>query len=100
MKEAKGILGKDVSGKQSWVGGFAERVQLLLSVGTALLALAGYSDPYCLLGIESKSQEPAHPNSKRRLKAVVKDLIPEDQIHRTQIISQTLNPVWDETFIL
>ncbi|XP_052543608.1 protein unc-13 homolog D isoform X1 [Tympanuchus pallidicinctus] len=73
VKEAKGILGKDVS---------------------------GYSDPYCLLGIESKSQEPAHPNSKRRLKAVVKDLIPEDQIHRTQIISQTLNPVWDETFIL
>uniref|UniRef100_G1MZP0 Uncharacterized protein n=1 Tax=Meleagris gallopavo TaxID=9103 RepID=G1MZP0_MELGA len=73
VKEAKGILGKDVS---------------------------GFSDPYCLLGIESKSQEPAHPDSKRRLKAVVKDLVPEDQIHRTQIISQTLNPVWDETFIL
>uniref|UniRef100_A0A669QDR3 Unc-13 homolog D n=1 Tax=Phasianus colchicus TaxID=9054 RepID=A0A669QDR3_PHACC len=73
VKEAKGILGKDVS---------------------------GFSDPYCLLGIESKSQELAHPDSKRRLKAVVKDLIPEDQIHRTQIISQTLNPVWDETFIL
>uniref|UniRef100_A0A8C2YHF3 Unc-13 homolog D n=1 Tax=Coturnix japonica TaxID=93934 RepID=A0A8C2YHF3_COTJA len=73
VKEAKGILGKDVS---------------------------GFSDPYCLLGIASKSQELAHPDSKRRLKAVVKDLIPEDQIHRTQIISQTLNPVWDETFIL
>uniref|UniRef100_A0A8B9UPN8 Unc-13 homolog D n=1 Tax=Anas zonorhyncha TaxID=75864 RepID=A0A8B9UPN8_9AVES len=73
VKEAKGILGKDVS---------------------------GFSDPYCLLGIEAKSQEPAHPDSKKRLKAVVKDLIPEDQIHRTQVISQTLNPVWDETFIL
>ncbi|XP_054249817.1 protein unc-13 homolog D [Indicator indicator] len=70
VKEAKGILGKDVS---------------------------GFSDPYCLLGIDTKSQGPAH---KKRMKAVVKDLIPEDQIHRTQVISQTLSPVWDETFIL
>ncbi|NWW52409.1 UN13D protein, partial [Pedionomus torquatus] len=73
VKEAKGILGKDVS---------------------------GFSDPYCLLGIEAKSQELAHHDHKKRMKAVVKDLIPEDQIHRTQVISQTLNPVWDETFIL
>ncbi|XP_053939000.1 protein unc-13 homolog D isoform X4 [Cuculus canorus] len=73
VKEAKGILGKDVS---------------------------GFSDPYCLLGIEARSQELAHPDHKKRMKAVVKDLIPEDQIHRTQVISQTLSPVWDETFIL
>ncbi|XP_030317637.1 protein unc-13 homolog D isoform X4 [Calypte anna] len=73
VKEAKGILGKDVS---------------------------GFSDPYCLLGIVARSQEPAHLNHKRRMKAVVKDLIPEDQIHRTQVISQTLSPVWDETFFL
>uniref|UniRef100_A0A8B9PYL2 Unc-13 homolog D n=1 Tax=Apteryx owenii TaxID=8824 RepID=A0A8B9PYL2_APTOW len=73
VKEAKGILGKDVS---------------------------GFSDPYCLLGIESKSQELAHLENKKRQKAVVKDLIPEDQIHRTQVINQTLSPVWDETFIL
>ncbi|XP_017598680.1 PREDICTED: protein unc-13 homolog D [Corvus brachyrhynchos] len=73
VKEAKGILGKDVS---------------------------GLSDPYCLLGIEVRSQEPAHPDHKKRMKAVVKDLIPEDQIHRTQVINQTLSPVWNETFIL
>ncbi|NWT58090.1 UN13D protein, partial [Erythrocercus mccallii] len=73
VKEAKGILGKDVS---------------------------GLSDPYCLLGIEARSQEPAHPDHKRRMKAVVKDLIPEDQIHRTQVINQTLSPVWNETFML
>ncbi|NXT76262.1 UN13D protein, partial [Zapornia atra] len=73
VKEAKGILGKDVS---------------------------GFSDPYCLLGIAAKSQELAHPDHKKRMKAVVKDLVPEDQIHRTQVISQTLSPVWDETFIL
>lgn len=63
-------------------------------------APAGLSDPYCLLGIEARSQEPAHPDHKKRMKAVVKDLIPEDQIHRTQVINQTLSPVWNETFIL
>ncbi|XP_006018342.2 protein unc-13 homolog D [Alligator sinensis] len=78
VKQAKGILGKDVS---------------------------GFSDPYCLLGIEARSQEHCSDSSssqenKKRMKAVVKDLIPEDQIHRTQVINQTLSPVWDETFIL
>ncbi|XP_038227975.1 protein unc-13 homolog D isoform X3 [Dermochelys coriacea] len=78
VKQAKDILGKDVS---------------------------GFSDPYCLLGIESKRQEPSsdssfHPENKKPLKAVVKDMIPEDQTHRTQVINQTLTPVWNETFIL
>ncbi|XP_016158287.1 PREDICTED: protein unc-13 homolog D isoform X2 [Ficedula albicollis] len=62
--------------------------------------ILGLSDPYCLLGIEARSQEPAHPEHKKRMKAVVKDLIPEDQIHRTQVMNQTLSPVWNETFIL
>lgn len=67
--------------------------------------LAGFSDPYCLLGIETKGHDSSANSSsrqenKKRAKAVVKNLIPEDQTHRTQIISQTLNPVWDETFIL
>ncbi|XP_061472194.1 protein unc-13 homolog D isoform X2 [Rhineura floridana] len=78
VKQARGILGKDVS---------------------------GFSDPYCLLGIEAKSQNSSanggtRQENKKRSKAVVKNLIPEDQTHRTQIISQTLNPVWNETFIL
>ncbi|KAF7249177.1 hypothetical protein EYD10_04797 [Varanus komodoensis] len=77
VKQARGILGKDVS---------------------------GFSDPYCLLGIETKSPDSSASGSsqeiKKRSKAVVKNLLPEDQTHRTQIISQTLNPVWDETFIL
>ncbi|XP_058022565.1 protein unc-13 homolog D isoform X3 [Ahaetulla prasina] len=76
VKQARNILGKDVS---------------------------GLSDPYCLLGIERKNQgssdHGSHEN-KRRSKGVVKNLLPEDQTHRTQVIHQTLNPVWDETFIL
>ncbi|XP_039715166.1 protein unc-13 homolog D isoform X3 [Pteropus medius] len=74
VKQAKGILGKDVS---------------------------GFSDPYCLLGIEQGvGTLEGSPGSRRRQKAVVKHTIPEEQTHRTQVITQTLNPVWDETFIL
>ncbi|XP_062936684.1 protein unc-13 homolog D isoform X2 [Cynocephalus volans] len=74
VKQAKGILGKDVS---------------------------GFSDPYCLLGIEQGVGLPGgSPGSRRRQKAVVRHTIPEEQTHRTQVITQTLNPVWDETFIL
>ncbi|XP_037350217.1 protein unc-13 homolog D [Talpa occidentalis] len=74
VKQAKGILGKDVS---------------------------GFSDPYCLLGIEQGVGVLAgSPGSRRRQKAVVKHTIPEEQTHRTQVIAQTLNPVWEETFIL
>nr|XP_060620638.1 protein unc-13 homolog D isoform X1 [Anolis sagrei ordinatus] len=76
VKQARGILGKDAS---------------------------GLSDPYCLLGLETKKRDSStngNQGNKKRAKAVVKNLIPEDQTHRTQIISQTLNPVWDETFIL
>ncbi|XP_058904013.1 protein unc-13 homolog D isoform X1 [Kogia breviceps] len=74
VKQAKGILGKDVS---------------------------GFSDPYCLLGIEQGVGVPGgSPGLQRRQKAVVRPAIPEEQIHRTQVITQTLNPVWEETFIL
>ncbi|XP_068118061.1 protein unc-13 homolog D isoform X2 [Hyperolius riggenbachi] len=76
VKEAKGILGKDVS---------------------------GFSDPYCLLGIESRSYSrdvSPNPDKKQKQKAVVRNTLPEDQTHRTQIKVQTLNPVWNETFIM
>ncbi|KAI4566957.1 hypothetical protein MJG53_015634 [Ovis ammon polii x Ovis aries] len=74
VKQAKGILGKDVS---------------------------GFSDPYCLLGIEQgMTVSGGSPGLRRRQKAVVRHTIPEEQTHRTQVVTQTLNPVWDETFIL
>lgn len=64
-------------------------------------ASPGFSDPYCLLGIEQGVGAPGgSPGSRHRQKAVVRHTIPEEQTHRTQVITQTLNPVWEETFIL
>ncbi|XP_076855477.1 protein unc-13 homolog D [Brachyhypopomus gauderio] len=74
VKEAKGILGKDVS---------------------------GFSDPYCLLSILQKSQDcPSTGTLAKPQKAVVKDLAQHGEIFETAIKKQTLNPIWDETFTL
>ncbi|XP_031424415.1 protein unc-13 homolog D [Clupea harengus] len=74
VKEAKDILGKDCS---------------------------GFSDPYCILTIlqneKEKSTRKAQPKAK---KAVVKDAASEKEIYRTDIKKQTLNPKWDQTFVL
>ncbi|XP_058845902.1 protein unc-13 homolog D isoform X2 [Acipenser ruthenus] len=80
VKEAKGILGKDVS---------------------------GFSDPYCMLAIVHPSDSPFEKSSKghgplfrKPKKAVVKNTISEDFIQRSSVKKQTLNPIWDETFVL
>lgn len=78
VKEAKGILGKDAS---------------------------GYSDPYCLLGIDSKAESRSrdsqeNSSNKKKPKGVVRNNIPEEQTHRTHVRTQTLNPVWNETFFV
>ncbi|XP_075135191.1 protein unc-13 homolog D [Leptodactylus fuscus] len=78
VKQAKGILGKDVS---------------------------GFSDPYCMLGIETRADAQSrdsspNPDRKQKQKAVVRNTLPEDQTHKTQVKVQTLNPVWNETFIM
>ncbi|XP_078426960.1 protein unc-13 homolog D isoform X1 [Cetorhinus maximus] len=80
VKEAQGILAKDAN---------------------------GFSDPYCLLGVvvtEEHQEEEANrtdsPLPRRRQKAIVKDSIPQDQIQRTEVKKQTLNPIWNETFLL
>uniref|UniRef100_UPI00398E5D36 protein unc-13 homolog D isoform X3 n=1 Tax=Pristiophorus japonicus TaxID=55135 RepID=UPI00398E5D36 len=80
VKEAKGILAKDAT---------------------------GFSDPYCLLGVmvseehqEEETQRTGSPQPRRRQKAVVKDSIPQDQIQKTEVKKQTLNPIWNETFLL
>lgn len=128
VKQAKGILGKDVSG-ESPPPSSSPACALIpgcLSQGacSGMLMLGfeegaegtshtqppaalsptptGFSDPYCLLGIEQGLNAPlgGSPGTRRRQKAVVRHTIPEENTHRTQVISQTLNPVWEETFIL
>ncbi|XP_072229595.1 protein unc-13 homolog D [Leuresthes tenuis] len=74
VKEAKGILGKDVS---------------------------GFSDPYCLLTILEDEEENRTRRSRAKpCKFVVKDAVSNDKIYQTGIKKQTLNPIWNQTFIL
>nr|XP_020481010.1 protein unc-13 homolog D isoform X1 [Monopterus albus] len=74
VKEAKGILGKDVS---------------------------GFSDPYCLLTIlEDEKANRTQRSRAKPSKSVVKDAISGDKIYQTDIKKQTLNPIWNQTFIL
>ncbi|KAK2112071.1 Protein unc-13 D [Saguinus oedipus] len=117
VKQAKSILGKDVSGEHGpgprTLDLSTHLPEALQRCPTPMLLVpfslprrrlspgGGFSDPYCLLGIEQGVGAPGgSPGSRRRQKAVVKHTIPEEQTHRTQVITQTLNPVWDETFIL
>ncbi|KAM7382119.1 hypothetical protein PAMA_012811 [Pampus argenteus] len=74
VKEAKEILGKDVS---------------------------GFSDPYCMLSILEDEEESRTRRSRTKpCKSVVKDTVSDDKICQTDVKKQTLNPIWNQTFIL
>ncbi|KAL6094641.1 unc13d [Pungitius sinensis] len=74
VKEAKEILGKDIS---------------------------GFSDPYCLLTIMEDEEESRTRRSKAKpSKSIVKDVVSNDKIYQSEIKKQTLNPIWNQTFIL
>ncbi|XP_062298549.1 protein unc-13 homolog D [Scomber scombrus] len=74
VKEAKEIIGKDVS---------------------------GFSDPYCLLTILVDEEENRTRQSRAKpCKSVVKDAVSNDKICETDVKKQTLNPIWNQTFIL
>ncbi|XP_071763861.1 protein unc-13 homolog D [Centroberyx gerrardi] len=74
VKEAKGILGKDIS---------------------------GFSDPYCLLTIlEDEKESRARRSRAKPRKSVVKDAVSDEKIYQTEIKKQTLNPIWNQTFVL
>uniref|UniRef100_A0A1A8MLN6 Unc-13 homolog D n=1 Tax=Nothobranchius pienaari TaxID=704102 RepID=A0A1A8MLN6_9TELE len=73
VKEAKGILGKDIS---------------------------GFSDPYCLLMLLEDEKMKTSRSQSKPCKSVVKDFVTDDKIYQTEIKKQTLNPIWNQTFVL
>ncbi|TNN42797.1 Protein unc-13 D [Liparis tanakae] len=74
VKEAKEILGKDIS---------------------------GFSDPYCLLTIMEDEEESRTRRSRAKpSKSIVKEAVSNDKIYQSDIKKQTLNPVWNQTFVL
>ncbi|KAJ8399738.1 hypothetical protein AAFF_G00408430 [Aldrovandia affinis] len=72
VKEARGILGKT--------------------------SAVSFSDPYCLLTI--MNEDKGGKKSLKPRKAVVKSAVPAEEIYQTDVKNQTLNPIWNQTFIL
>lgn len=61
----------------------------------------GFSDPYCLLTILVDEEESRTRQSRAKpCKSVVKDAVSDDKIYQTDIKKQTLNPIWNQTFVL
>lgn len=63
--------------------------------------MLGFSDPYCLLTILEDEEESRTRQSRAKpCKSVVKDAASQDKIFQTDVKKQTLNPIWNQTFIL
>lgn len=63
--------------------------------------MSGFSDPYCLLTILEDEEESRTRRSRAKpSKSVVKDAASDDKIFQTDVKKQTLNPIWNQTFIL
>lgn len=61
----------------------------------------GFSDPYCILTIlQNEKEKRTRKAMAKAKKAVVKDAASEKEIFQTDIKKQTLNPKWDQTFVL
>lgn len=62
---------------------------------------SGFSDPYCLLAIlEDEKERKARRSRSKPGKSVVKDAVSDDEFYQTDIKNQTLNPIWNQTFVL
>lgn len=80
-----------------WLISFWRWLELI----TNCLFWTGFSDPYCLLTIMEDEEESRTRQSRAKpLKSVVKDAVSHDKIYQTDIKKQTLNPIWNQTFIL
>lgn len=76
------------------------------------MASTGYSDPYCMLGIlEGQSPREAEERKERKFsfrkrkeklekRSSVKDVLAARDIQVTEVKPETLNPVWNEHFVL
>ncbi|XP_072568326.1 protein unc-13 homolog D isoform X1 [Paramormyrops kingsleyae] len=73
VKQAKDVLGKDIS---------------------------GLSDPYCLLTIIHKKEESKKSSQAKSSKVVLKDKMPSKNMYQTDVKTQTLNPIWNQTFVM
>lgn len=64
----------------------------------------GLSDPYCMLGLITDEKEEdkiknirAH---RRKSKSTIREVLDGESMHMTTVKENTLNPVWNETFMM
>ncbi|TKS92150.1 BAI1-associated protein 3 [Collichthys lucidus] len=91
---------------------FSLRVSVMKAKNLMAKDANGYSDPYCMLGIlvgqspremeEKKERKFSFRKRKEKLekRSSTKEVLPAKCIQVTEVKPETLNPVWDEHFVL
>uniref|UniRef100_A0A8C9WXB9 C2 domain-containing protein n=1 Tax=Sander lucioperca TaxID=283035 RepID=A0A8C9WXB9_SANLU len=91
---------------------FSLRVSVMKAKNLMAKDANGYSDPYCMLGIllgqspremeEKKERKFSFRKRKEKLekRSSIKEVLPARCIQVTEVKPETLNPVWDEHFVL
>lgn len=99
-----------------WPNNYANETAVTVTIQHCLLVVTlhppGYSDPYCMLGIlvgqspreteEKKERKFSFRKRKDKLekRSSTKEVLPARCIQVTEVKPETLNPVWDEHFVL
>ncbi|KAK3709665.1 hypothetical protein QZH41_010992 [Actinostola sp. cb2023] len=61
----------------------------------------GFSDPYCMVGLikSQLAQEESKPKSKRKISKTLQEILKSESIQMTTVRENTVNPMWNETFL-
>ena len=62
------------------------------------------SDPYCMLGLITDEKEEEKIKNirahRRKSKSTIREVLDGESMHVTTVKENTLNPVWNETFMM
>ena len=62
------------------------------------------SDPYCMLGLITDEKEEEKIKNirahRRKSKSTIREVLDGESMHMTTVKENTLNPVWNETFMM
>lgn len=102
---AKNLLAKDPNGELLGEPGLGS-AGAQVCCGLSVRCTAGFSDPYCMLGILPASGTPRQPSGHKEQRFSFRKSsrrgvpLPAKCIQVTEVKSSTLNPEWKEHFLL